>query len=575
MKSKKQMKKMTAFSCIMMALIMVLSMLPITSAFAATSPEHEYEIFQIFTGSVSEDSEKNVGDLKWGYSGSNNGTAVTVGDKVPQAVIDELTPLRGNSTKTDAEKVAVIKKFADLTKNLPDTKYTLEKKNNAWVFEGLEPGYYLVRDKDGSQSVTSGAYTLYFVEVTTGTITVSPKSSIPTVTKVIVDNGEHTANAASIGEDVNYKITATVPANINDYKEYYLQFVDTLSKGLTFKASTVKVYIGSVSDENDVTDYFHVKATKDSASGKTSINVTIGNLMALKNIADKKYSFVGAETPIILTYAATLNTDAVINGANPNTVKLVYSNDPNESGEGTTEPPTTYTNDPDNPEDEPEKPGHTGDTVEHTVRTYTTQFTVKKVDGDLNALSGAEFTLTGDDVKTVISCTNVYTADAEGTYYKLKDGTYTTTAPTDETSSNYAGTETYKLSVTTEVKSIAEGSKSVTAAVGADGYVTFQGLGVGAYTLSETKTPAGYNTAEDVNFEIEFNPGEETMDCTNSTVTVEEDGSMWLTVVNRKGSTLPTTGGIGTTIFYVLGSILVLGAVVVLITRKRMSAEEN
>jgi fimbrial isopeptide formation D2 family protein/LPXTG-motif cell wall-anchored protein len=460
----------------------------------------------------------------------------------------------------------------------------LEKKNNAWVFEGLEPGYYLVRDKDGSQSVTSGAYTLYFVEVTTGTITVSPKSSIPTVTKVIVDNGEHTANAASIGEDVNYKITATVPANINDYKEYYLQFVDTLSKGLTFKASTVKVYIGSVSDDNDITDYFHVKATKDSASGKTSINVTIGNLMALKNIADKNYSFVGAETPIILTYAATLNEDAVINGANPNTVKLVYSNDPNESGEGTTNPPATYTNDPENPEDEPEKPGHTGDTVEHTVRTYTTQFTVKKVDGDLNALSGAEFTLTGDDVKTVISCTYAYTVaeepaeDATETvtyYYKLKDGTYTTAAPDDETSSDYADTEKYTLSVTTKVQSIAGDSKSVTAAVGADGYVTFQGLGVGAYTLSETKTPAGYNTAEDVNFEITFNPADETMDCTNTNVTVEEDGSMWLTVVNRKGSTLPTTGGIGTTIFYVLGSILVLGAVVVLITRKRMSAEEN
>jgi LPXTG-motif cell wall-anchored protein len=297
--------------------------------------------------------------------------------------------------------------------------------------------------------------------------------------------------------------------------------------------------------------------------------------MALKNIAGKNYSFVGAQTPIILTYAATLNEDAVINGANPNTVKLVYSNDPNESGEGTTEPPTTYTNDPENPDPDPTKPGHTGDTVEHTVKTYTTQFTVKKVDGDLNALSGAEFTLTGDDVKTVISCTNVYTADAEGTYYKLKDGTYTTTAPTDETSSNYADTEKYTLSVTTEVKSVAKGSKSVSAEVGADGYVTFKGLGVGAYTLSETKTPAGYNTAEDVNFDITFNPADETMDCTNTNVTVEDDGSMSLFVVNRKGSILPTTGGMGTTIFYVLGSILVLGAVVVLITRKRMSAEEN
>jgi fimbrial isopeptide formation D2 family protein/LPXTG-motif cell wall-anchored protein len=580
MKSKTQMKKMTAVSCIMMALIMILTMLPITRAYATSA--HEYEIFQIFTGNVGTD--QTVGNLVWGYSGKIGDDPATPGESIPAEVTTALAALQGNTNKTDAEKVDEIKVYANLQKPLPKTSgdttnYKLEQDEDtgAWVYTGLEPGYYLVRDTNNTQQSVGDSYTLYLIEVTDGTLTVNPKSSIPTVNKYIVDNGLQTYNAASIGEDVDYQITATVPENINDYKTYYMQFSDKLSKGLTFKADTVKVYFNSVNAANDITAYFHIASSKDAKTNETNIKVTIGDLKALKNISGKNYTFTGAETKIILTYSATLNENAVINGANPNDVKLIYENDPNESGTASTEEPETYNHDdPENPGDEPEKPGHTGETAEYEVATYTTQFTVEKVDGNMKALSGAEFTLTGDGVKTVITCTSTYTSSEEGTYYKLKDGTYTNEAPNADNTEKYADTETkYTVTVNTVVKKVATGSTSVSAEVGEDGYVTFQGLGDGQYTLKETKTPAGYNTASDVTFDIQFNTATKAFTCTDSNVTVADDGSMSLRVVNLKGSTLPQTGGIGTTIFYVVGTILVLGAAVVLITRKRMSAEEE
>ena len=117
--------------------------------------------------------------------------------------------------------------------------------------------------------------------------------------------------------------------------------------------------------------------------------------------------------------------------------------------------------------------------------------------------------------------------------------------------------------------------------VNADGVLTFTGLGEGEYTITEIKAPAGYNLlTEPIIVKITSNAAEIVAPEANTTVTwtaenaTVNNGVIELTVENVSGSTLPETGGMGTTLFYVLGSIMVLAAVVLLVTKRRMNTAE-
>ena len=171
-----------------------------------------------------------------------------------------------------------------------------------------------------------------------------------------------------------------------------------------------------------------------------------------------------------------------------------------------------------------------------------------------------------------------FEAAADGEYWKLKDGTYTTTAPTvaDDETDNTADYDSVDTKYTKTTSVVAKGNgKTETDVVGtvqADGTVTFKGLGVGEYTITETKTLPGYNTIEPIKFTLTFNAETKTFVSDNSAVTVGTDNTLDTSIVNQKGSLLPSTGGIGTTIFYVVGGILVIGAGILLVTKKRMSA---
>ena len=536
----------------------------------STPVTHTYELYQIFTGDYADGVLSNI---KWGKNGNWSQPDTTEspeatekpsmeGKPVDTTILKELEGVKDEAS--DTAKLAVIQKYVNL-----DSTPLMTSSDT--TFTGLTPGYYLVKDKDGSLTGTNVGYTLYVTQVVNGTLTITPKADVPTTDKKILedDNSKVETNEASIGDEVNYEITGTMPSNIADYKTYYYMFTDTLSKGLTYKENSINVTVNGV----DVTTYFYKGVgTYDETTG-TTIEVGILDLKALSLLTNPAVGDITSETEVVLTYTATLNENAVIAGAgNPNDVKLDYSNDPNNSGDGSTTPPEN----PDKPT--PEHP--TGETPKVEVVTYTTELTILKTDGDNKFLPGVEFTLTGDGVNIVLVTEETFTEAADGEYWKLKDGTYTTTAPTvaDNETDNTADYDSVDTKYTKTTSVVAKGNgKTETNVVGtvqADGTVTFKGLGAGEYTITETKTLPGYNTIDPITFTLTFDAGTKTFKSDNKNVTVGEDNTLDTSIVNQKGSLLPSTGGIGTTIFYVVGGILVLAAVVLLVTKKRMSAEK-
>ena len=559
------MKRIKKLASLFLAMVMVLSMSvtvfategsdlesdPAPQAEGETPVIHVYEIYQIFTADYADGVLSNI---KWGKNGTG-----TEGEKVNETVLDALEAVTDNAS--DTAQLAVIQRYANLDSAPVRT-------GNGTTYTGLIPGYYLVKDKDGSLTGTNVPYTLYVVQVVNDTLTFTPKGDIPTPDKKIVEGTDKVdKNEASIGDEVNYEITGTMPSNIADYKTYFYQFTDTLSKGLTYKADSIKVTVNGV----DVTNYFYKGVGQYNETTGTSIEVSILDVKALSLLTAPVVGDITKDTKVVLTYTATLNENAVIAGdGNTNDVKLTYSNDPNHSGTGSTTPP-------ENP-DKPTPVHPTGESPEVEVVTYTTELTILKTDEDNKFLPGVEFTLTGNGVNVVLVTEEIFTEAADGEYWKLQDGTYTTTAPTvaDDETDNTADYDSIEKKYTKTTSVVAKGNgkteTNVVGTVATDGTVTFKGLGAGEYTITETKTLPGYNTIDPITFTVSFDATKTPMFASNNDkVTVGTDNMLDTSIVNQKGSLLPSTGGIGTTIFYVVGAVLAIGAGILLVTKKRMS----
>ena len=212
---------------------------------------------------------------------------------------------------------------------------------------------------------------------------------------------------------------------------------------------------------------------------------------------------------------------------------------------------------------------------------------MNKVDTEGNALNGAEFTLVGDNLKKLIVNTKVdFVVANDGTYYKLKTGVYTETPSTPETADKYEDIRIkYTRTVTTEVKTADESRHTIVATVDDSGRLTFTGLNAGTYTLKETKTPEGYSTMKDATITISATQDSANAEvggditwtmsvndpATITDINVSRDGKISANVVNTKGNVLPSTGGIGTRIFYIIGGLLMAAAAVVLITKVRFN----
>ena len=230
----------------------------------------------------------------------------------------------------------------------------------------------------------------------------------------------------------------------------------------------------------------------------------------------KDIDSVHAGSVITVEYESELNSNAVLGSAgNPNKMHLEFSNNPND-----------------------EQGGETGETPDDTVIVFTYKTVINKVDGENKPLTGAEFTLEK----------------------KVKD---------DEAEGGYHW----------ETITVVKNEEGTT--------FTFSGLDDGDYRLTETTTPDGYNTIDPIEFTITAehdilsdNPALTSLNgnATTGEITFTSnttDGSLTADVVNQSGATLPETGGMGTTLFYVIGGILVVGAGVLLITKKRMSNSQQ
>ena len=437
------------------------------------------------------------------------------------------------------------------------------------TISNLPLGYYVIEDTATAKPVSA-----LILDTTAPNVEVKIKADKPDVDKKIdgsKDTDESTTgdvsyNNAAIGDEVPYKVTSHVP-DMTGYTKYYFVLNDTLSKGLTFN-NDVAIKIGDNTLTKD-TDY--TVTTSATADGGTALKIVFKNFIQYKADAYK-------DAIITVTYSATVNTDAVIGvEGNPNKVTLKYSNDPNiDDG-----------NDPD--KDEPNDKSPIGETPPSTTRTYVTELELLKVDGEGNRLTGAEFKIEGTKLNTVLVTADVFTEATDGTYWKLKDGSYTTDDPnTDGMDQTKYESTTIKYSKSTTTKTITKPENvAYTGTVGADGVLRFTGLSAGEYTITELKAPAGYNLLKgSIKVTIGFTAPAENADPANCdwtyTWSTNDNADLQLittnsnqiTVKNNAGTELPSTGGIGTTIFYVAGSVLVLAAVVLLVTKKRMNSKQ-
>ena len=434
----------------------------------------------------------------------------------------DATKVVGVNAATKAESLTtadIAESFAeDLVSNskLSSVKATAPAKNGTAVFTGLSAGYYLVKNS----SIDSGkTYTDFILEVV-GNTTANHKGDVPDVEKKVEEKNDSTGAATTWGatadydvdDEINFELTGTLPESYGRYANYKYVFHDTMTN-MTYKDGSVKVYYVKDGNTNRVEISSGFASTWD--NGAKKLTVTFNDLKtAVSGLAhgDK----------IVVTYTATLDANAVVGGnGNPNKVKLEYSNNPNGDG--------------------------TGETPEKTVVVFTYKTIINKVtkgtDGNNVPLAGAEFTLS----KFIAS----------------ESGSDTVTVNDTE----YYGTWNRGVTVTpTNTGNIAN-------------VFTFSGLDAGIYRLTETKTPEGYNTIDPVYFEIVATNNETKVTSMEgkavngseiSFTANETSGSLSADVINNAGTTLPSTGGMGTTVFYVVGGGLMAVAVVLLVTKKRM-----
>lgn len=527
---------------------------------------HTYEAYQIFAGTVASDAEQvgnetgpMLGNIIWGTG--VDGVALLAALRAADAekygactTAADVAEALGAEGATAADAAA----FAEIAaQHLTGTHYDSTKGDGVYTISNLPAGYYLVKDQDGSLQGEEDTATEYIVQVL-GNVTMEPKDSgIPTVEKKVSeedyrqDDGYGTTynDVADwdIGDSVPFKLIGSIP-DMSAYNTYEYIFTDTLSNGLTLQVETINVYI-AINRDDEVHNY--VPLTEDVDYTLTLNNVANGGgsfSITFEDLKTAPYIDQGNRNYVIVTYDATLNPNAEIGlPGNPNSVYLEFSNNPNGDG--------------------------LGRTTEDRVIVFTYELDGDKVDGANpdTKLPGAQFVLFNGGHTRVAAV-----VDGKLSGWSELPAGYS--AANHEEIPDDAWAEVANATITSDE----------------DGLFSVAGLDDGTYYLREIKAPDGYNLLDaDLRVVIDADtangqnwdgvtPGTALTGLTVTTQLGEDggvngpvvgdttDGAVAITVENNGGSTLPETGGIGTTIFYAAGALLVLCAGVLLFVKLRM-----
>lgn len=512
-----------------------------------TESGYSYEAYQIFTGTLSGNTPETyvLSDVEWGTGVSEAGKTALAGvaGVTADATYTAAQVAEGLAGKSAVE---VAKKMKD-SSNVTNVNFTATKSDGGKYTFQLPAGYYFV--KNTVVPTGDGAYNKAFSDCiirVVGTVEVETKTVLPTVGKQVqdeagdadptTDNEWGEAADHEINESFQFRLFANIPddKDLDNYEKYKLVFHDTMDTGITFE-EIVSVKIGDTlvnpkgtnSAENDA---LYECTASAGTTGDWTLTIpdaikVVGTAAALrgKQVEAVYKAHLNEKAKIVTTPGANSNP-------NQNAVYLEYSNYPHVDASGNQS---------------------TGKTETDIVHVFT------------YGVSGYKFTEGSDGTKKPLNGVKFKLLDSSGKEIKLS----------------------YKEDSSTSGNSFYYPDSNGTAELQSDsnGYFRIYGLDVGTYTLKETAPLEGYNACADMTLKVGYAENynhKETADKVSASVTYTlsvndvPNSSGTVEIENRSGATLPTTGSIGTTIFYVLGSILVIGAVVLLVSKKRMNDAE-
>lgn len=502
---------------------------------AANNGSTSFKAYQIFIADVMDGaSGKVTSNVKWASPEAetavldelvnNNAPGITK-DSTASDVADYLSKITNTTNTTSLPQGSILNKIAlAVEKRVPATGNSFAA---GYTFTTNSAGYYLFMTDTGSLNTNekqTGTSPIFAV-VGGGAVSVTEKTSIPTVTKKIKDDAKgvewQDKADSQMGQTVQYMLTGTVAGNINTFGTYYYEFHDELSAGLTVDKSSVKAVI----DKTQITPTSVTVSGPDS-DGKTVLRVKFEDLKAAAKAADVS---VDGNTRVVVKYSAKLDpkkSQHVVVGdtGNSNTVKLIYSNNPGHETKG--------------------------ESVPDTVRNYTYALRLVKKDAtdETKKLAGVKFTICATNPDDTTS-KDMYVQD---------DGSLA------EKPYEFTTTDSGEINV----KGLDAGTYTVKETHTLAGYNTIPDF---TFTIKAT----GLNNAEGV--------GENKLTVTTSTMgsnLVEVDttntgnGTAALIVKNKQGSGLPLTGLNGVTFTWIAGGAVLCIGVAHLI-RSRKQAEES
>lgn len=298
---------------------------------------------------------------------------------------DQILKYLSNQTSDNGDVYQTMRQVADrLYRAIKAAGIAADATSLTGSNDTIEQGYWMFADV--SNLTGYEANSLVMVD-TAGkdAVTINPKTALPTVEKKVkdIDNSEddsildnpwHDSADHDIGDTVPFKLTATLPGNVQNYQEYKIIFHDDLSDGLALNATSFKVYMYDTKYKADVDIDMNDYAKDVTANFTTSttgltdgcdFEVICTNVLAIDGVTK--------DTAFVVYYEATLDNDALIGSAgNPNEVYLEFSNDPYGDG--------------------------TGETQEDKVTVFTYKLVINKTDALGHPLEGAGFTLSKKDV---------------------------------------------------------------------------------------------------------------------------------------------------------------------------------